>query len=112
MKDEYTYKNYVKKNLIKQFEKQCKKNCLDFYSCGCILTAHLVMKDLMQHKEKDPICKKKINPKEAWEHSMKETPYHSGMSAAMTAVMIAKYSLRGDEFREWCIKDDVVMVKW
>ena len=109
MKD---YQKYVKKELWKEFEKQCKKNSLDFYSCGCILTAHLVMEDLVGHKLKG-ICKeKKVTPKEAWESAMSQTDYHSGFSAAITATIIAKYSPRGDEFKNWCKKDDIVMVNW
>jgi len=34
------------------------------------------------------------------------------MSAAMTASMIAKFSIRGKEFKEWCIESDAVMVDW
>ncbi len=106
------YKEYVKPELIKEFEKHCKANSLDFYSNGCILTAHMVMEKLMQHKS-NSICKRdKVTPKEAWEDTMKQTDYHSGMSAAFTATVIAKYSLRGEEFKKWCVESDAVMVDW
>ena len=104
--------SYVKKGKWKKFTEVCEKNSLDFYSCGCILTAHLVMEKLMEHKERGPLKSKKSTPKEAWEYAMKQTPYHSGMSAAMTAIIIVEYSPRGEEFKEWCIKDDVVVVNW
>jgi hypothetical protein len=106
------YTKYVKKGLENKFAEMCKMNSLDFYSCGCVLTAHLVMEKLMQHAEKGVFHYEKVNPKEAWEHAMRQTPYHSGMSAAMTATIIARYSPRGEEFKEWCIKDEVVMVNW
>lgn len=106
-----SYKNYVKPELIKDFEKHCKINCLDFYGCGCVLTAHLVMGDLMQHTFKGVWTEKKVTPKEAWEDAM-DCSDHSGMSAAMTAATIAKFSPRGKEFKEWCIKDEPVMVNW
>ena len=107
-------KEYVKPNLVKKFEKFCEKNSKDFYSCGCILTAHIVMKALMRHKDKEiglfkPI---KLTPKESWEKGMRVCPEHSGASAAVTATIIARYSPRGEEFKKWCIKDDVVMVNW
>ena len=109
---EPTYKNYVTPKLQEQFVRDCFENCLDFYSCGCILTAHLVLQTLMQHTYKGVWKQKKVTPKEAWEDAMRETNYHSGASASMTAIMIARYSPRGDEFREWCKKDNPVMVKW
>ena len=109
MKD---YKKYVKKKLWREFKKMCKNNSLDFYSSGCVLTAHLVMQDLMAHTFKGVWKMKKITPKEAWESAMKQTDYHSGMSAAVTATIIERYSPRGEEFKKWCIKDDVVMVNW
>lgn len=99
-----TYKDYVIKEKQKEFIEHCKDDSTDFYSCGIILTAHLVMGHLMEYLDE--------TPKEAWNKSMAQTPYHSGYSAAATAVVVAKYSLRGDEFKEWCIKDKVVMVEW
>lgn len=98
---EETYKNYVKKELLKEFEKTCKQNSLDFYSCGCILTAHIVMRDLMAHTFKGVWKDKKMTPKEAWESAMEQTDYHSGFSAAMTANIIATFSVRGNEFKKW-----------
>ena len=109
---EKSYKDYVKPELIKKFEKLCEINSKDFYSCGTILTAHLVMEALMQHTFKGIWKKDKATSKEAWEDALKQTDYHSGMSAAITATMIAKFSPRGEEFKNWCIKDDVVMVGW
>ena len=109
---ETTYKDYVKKEMIEKFEKHCKVNCLDFYSCGCVLTAHLVLKDLMRHTFEGPIKEDKCSPKEAWDNAMEETPYHSGYSAGTTAIIVAVYSPRGDEFKEWCKKENIVMVKW
>ena len=97
------YKKYVKKEYHKEFIKICEKNSHDFYSCGCILTAHLVLQNLMEDN---------TTPKQAWNNAMEQTPYHSGMSASMVAIMVAKYSPRGDEFKKWCKKDDVVMVDW
>lgn len=63
-------------------------------------------------KEFDTCYVDKVSPKEAWENAMKQGDYHSGMSAAMTASMIAKFSIRGEEFKEWCIESDAVMVDW
>jgi hypothetical protein len=100
-KDYSDCKNYVKLDLLADFKKMCEINSKDFYSCGCVQSAHLCMIQLV----------KGDTPKEAWEHCMKDAG-HSGMSAAITATIIAKYSLRGDEFKKWCIKDDVVMVDW
>ena len=99
------YEKYVKEELWKDFEKSCKLNCLDFYSCGVVLSAHLVMKNLMQHKIKG-ITKKdelslELSLEEAWDSAMKETSYHSGNTAAMVAFMVYKYSTRGKEFKKW-----------
>lgn len=106
------YKEYVKLGLIKEFEKMCKKNSLDFYSSGCVLTAHLVMEDLMKHKVKGELKEKKVSVEEAWFDAMDQNGYHSGMSAAITATIIARFSPRGEEFKRWCKKNDVVMVNW
>ena len=107
-----TYKDYVIEEKQKDFIKECETNSTDFYSCGCVFTSHLVLRSLMQHTY-DSIWKRpKITPKKAWIKAMEETNYHSGASAAMTAIMIAKYSPRGNEFKDWCIKNEVVMVDW
>lgn len=108
MKD---YKKYVKKELWKDFEKHCKINSLDFYSCGCILSAHLVMQNLSYPQKDDIVKHKKMSCKESWEAGIKEVG-HSGMSAAATAIIIARYSPRGNEFKKWCEKNDIVMVNW
>ena len=110
--EEPTYKNYVKPELIKEFEKMCESNSKDFYSSGCVTTAHIVMNDLMAHTYKGVWKHKKIGPKDAWQGAMNSHPGHSGMSAAITATIIAKYSPRGEEFKKWCIKTDAVMVDW
>jgi hypothetical protein len=110
--NEITYKDYVKKGKWKTFVDTCHKNSIDFYGCGTVLTAHLVMRNLMKHKFKGVWREPKQTPKEAWELAFKETPFHSGMSAACVAVMVARYSPRGDEFKEWCKLNDVVMVAW
>lgn len=107
-----TYKDYVIKEKLEDFKKMCKKNCLDFYSCGCILTAHLVLEELMQHTYPCVWRGQKTTPKDAWESAMRQTNYHSGASAAITATIVARYSPRGNEFREWCKKEKSVMVKW
>ena len=112
MSEEDSYKRYVKPKLIKDFVKYCKKCCLDFYSCGCILTAHLVMEKLMSHTFKGAFRTKKFTPEQAWREGFSSTDYHSGMSAAMTATMIARYSIRGDEFKRWAKKSGEFMVKW
>ena len=109
---EKEYEKYVEKKLYKEFEKMCKINSLDFYSCGCILTAHLVLDYLMRHIDTGGVMEEKATPKEAWDDAMKQTDYHSGYSAAFTASIIARYSPRGEEFKKWCIKDNVVMVNW
>ncbi len=105
------YEKYVKKELWKKFEQMCKKNCLNFYSCSCVFSAHLVMEKLSYPQKKDVIKHKKMSCKEAWEEGISGHG-HSGMSAAITATVIAKYSPRGDEFKKWCIKDNIVMVDW
>ena len=114
---EYTYKEYVKPELIEEFEKHCKINSLDFYSSGCITSAHIIMRVLMEHthviknERYGTIMHKKVSPKEAWESGMRNMG-HSGASASMVAMIVARFSPRGEEFKEWCKKDDVVMVKW
>jgi hypothetical protein len=111
--DDVTYKHYVKKELWNEFVKTCHKNSLDFYSCGCLITAHLVMQDLMAHTYEDPWKEDKCTPQEAWESAMTQCGNgHSGMSAAMTACMIARYSPRGREFACWCNKNKIVDVNW
>lgn len=95
------YKKYVKKELHEKFKQLCENNSLDFYSCGCILTAHLVLRRLMQHKYKDIWKEAKCTPKEAWDEAMKQTDYHSRNSASMTASIVSSYSLRGEEFQVW-----------
>ena len=109
--EEKEYKDYVKKELWKEFRSYCKKNSLDFYSCGVVLTAHLTMKYLTQHlhpfKVKRQIVMKydKETPKEAWESAMKQTDYHSGFSAGCVARTIERYSPRGKEFFKWFKKE-------
>jgi len=100
-KSEKDYQKYVKKELWKEFEKHCKVNSLDFYSCGCVLTAHLVMKDLMRHDTKEEVRQDKVTPEEAWKSAMEQTPYHSGFSAGCTAWVITRFSPRGEEFQKW-----------
>lgn len=110
--DEPTYHDYVKKDMLDKFVQECKCNSLDFYSCGCILTAHLVLQALMGHTFKGFWNQKRVTPKQAWESAIKETPYHSGASAAASAIIVARYSPRGEEFKQWCKKSQVVWVKW
>jgi hypothetical protein len=110
------YKKYVVPKLHKDFIKMCKINSTDFYGSGIVTTAHLIMEDLMSHipdiDDKHSLVEKKCSIKEAWENGMEQMPIHSGMSAAITATIIAKYSPRGEEFKKWCIKNNVVDVKW
>ena len=94
------YKNYVKKELLSEFKKHCETNSLDFYSCGCVLTAHLVMEDLMRHETKGDAKQDKVTPKEAWASGMEQTDYHSGFSAGCTAQIIIRFSPRGEEFQK------------
>ena len=110
--DADSYEHYVKPELLVDFKESCHVNSTDFYSSGCVTTAHIVMKDLMQHELEGIWKGDKLTPKECWENGMRGNPGHSGASAAMTAIMIAKFSPRGEEFKKWCIKDDVVWVKW
>lgn len=99
------YKQYVKKGLWNEFKKHCEKNSLDFYSCSCILTAHLVMEDLMCHNIKGELKQDKQTPKEAWKSAMEQTSYHSGFSASCTAQIIIHFSPRGKEFKKWWKKE-------
>ncbi len=101
MTTEKEYKKYVKKELWTKFKKHCEANSLDFYGCGCVLTAHLVMEDLMQHEPDREVRAKKVTPKEAWASAMEQTPYHSGFSAGCTAQIIIHFSPRGEEFKKW-----------
>jgi hypothetical protein len=101
MSKEPTYKNYVKPELQKEFVKYCKMNCLDFYSCGCVLTTHLVMQKLMQHTYEGVWKGNKVSVKDAWEDAMKQNNYHSGCSAGMTASAVSHFSPRGKEFQQW-----------
>jgi hypothetical protein len=96
-----TYKDYVIKEKQAEFVKHCKENCLDFYSCGCILTAHLVMQKLMQHTYEGVWRREEVSPKNAWNDAMKQTNYHSGCSAGFTASIVSHFSPRGKEFQEW-----------
>jgi len=96
-----SYKNYVKPELQKEFVNCCHENSLDFYSCGCILTAHLVLEELMQHTYNGAWKKEKISVKKAWQDAMKQTNYHSGCSASFTAGIVSYFSPRGKEFQQW-----------
>ncbi len=108
------YKQYVKKGLLVKFKNHCQMNSLDFYSCGCILTAHLVMESLMRHEKHNDskmpnhlkIQETKMSPKEAWKSAMSSTPYHSGFSAQCTAQVISMFSPRGEEFKKWWKKEN------
>lgn len=100
-----TYKDYVKREFCNKFKKHCEINCLDFYGCGCILTAHLVMKDLMCHTFKGVWKGKKVTPVEAWQGAMQSTDFHSACSASFTASIISMFSLRGKEFQKWWNKE-------
>lgn len=112
MHEEPTYKDYVKPELIKKFERVCKLNSTDSYSSGIMTTAHIIMENLMSHTYDKIWKKKKPTPKQSWELGMQQNPHHSGMSASMVAVIVYEFSPRGEEFRKWCMKDDVVMVNW
>ena len=103
---------YVKPELVKEFKKLCAMNSTDSYSSGCITSALTTMEELMEHKFKSKWKTKKCTPKEAWDAGMNAVPGHSCMSAAGTATIIAKYSPRGKEFKNWCKKNDIVMVNW
>ena len=103
---------YIKPELVKEFKKFAAMNSTDFYSSGCVTSALLIMEELMEHKFHSKWKTKKCTPKEAWDAGMHAVPGHSGMSAAMVAVTVAKYSPRGKEFENWCKKNDVVMVNW
>ncbi len=104
------YEKYVKKELWIEFKKHCKVNSLDFYSCGCILTAHLVLEDLMRHisKKGSDCVGIKMSPKEAWDSAMTQTNYHSGFSAQCTAQIIIMFSPRGEEFKKWWKKENEI----
>jgi len=95
------YKIYVIKEKLKEFKKMCRQNSLDFYSCGCVLTAHLCMHELMRHKLPYTLNKTKANPKEAWDKAMKQTPFHSGTSAEFARHIVEEFSIRNKEFKEW-----------
>lgn len=108
MKD---YQRYVKKGLWKDFEKMCKINSTDFYSSGCVTSTHIILEKLSYLQKDDILKRKKMSCKEAWELGIKNYG-HSGMSAAITATIVYKYSPRGEEFKKWCKKNDIVMVDW
>lgn len=74
----------------------------DPYGKSVVDTADFIMKRLM----------KGDSPSDAWDKGMKEFPVHSGASASYVAVSVVNFCSRGREFRDWCIKNDVVMVKW
>ena len=104
--DEKGYRQYVEESKWLEFEKVCEMNSMDFYGCGCILTAHLVMEKLMAHIGESVLKEKKCTPKEAWEEAMVSDPGHSGASAAMTANLISTYSPRGKEFKKFWKKEN------
>ena len=95
----------------KEYEKYCEINSKDFYSSGIIASAHLIMEKLSYPQKGDILKHKKMSCKEAWECGIKG-PGHSGMSAAAVAITIFNFSPRGEEFRKWCKKEDIVMVDW
>lgn len=109
--DDPTYRDYVKPEMHGAFKKMCHDNSEDFYSCGIILSMHLVLKNLMQHKFTGVLGGDKMSPKEAWEDGLKDVG-HSGMSASCVAVNVSHFSPRADEFVRWCIENDIVMVDW
>ena len=94
--------DYVKKGQEKVMKNYIDKNT-DFYGGSIVNTAIFVMKKLMD---------KKFTPKQAWKEGMEKYNGHSGMSAAYTATMVVNLSPRGEEFKNWCIKDNVVWVDW
>jgi len=94
----YDWHNYVKKEFHEEFEAACKKNCLDFYSCGIILTAHMIMMEL---------CNKK-SPKEAHDIAFKNVTGHSYASASMALSMAKHFAPRGEEFYAWCKENKVI----
>jgi len=109
MKQEKEYKKYVKREVWNDFEKFCKINSTDGYSKSVLTSAKQIMKKLMQH-EGNGSKLKKLTPKKAWEEGLGDE--HSAMSASITAVTVAQFSPRGEEFKRWCIKKDIVMVDW
>jgi len=108
---EPTYHDYVKPNMAEHFKKKCHDNSEDFYSCGILLSAHLVLKNLMQHNFKGVWKGDKMSPKEAWEDGLKDVG-HSGASASYVAIVVSHFSPRADEFVRWCMENAVVSVDW
>lgn len=102
--EERGYKKYVKRELIKGFEKLCRIQSLDSIGCSCLLSLHYALEDLMKHTY-DSFEKKKITPRKAWENAMENVPVHSGATAEAVARAVVKYSPRGEEFRKWYIKE-------
>lgn len=104
------YKEYVKKDKINEFENFCKINSVDFYSCGVLLTVHLILEELMRHKGENP-KEKKVTPQQAWDYAISNCPYHSGMSASAVVLEVIYYSPRGKEFMEWAKTQDF-LINW
>lgn len=101
------YQKYVKEELWKEFEKHCKTNSLEFYGCGCVLTAHLVMSNLVGD-EGSTLKTVPLKPKDAWNRAMEQTPYHSGFSAGCTAQIVSQFCVKGEEFRKWWNLDNQI----
>jgi len=87
----YDWHNYVRKERHDEFEFMCKKNCLDFYSCGVVLSSHLIMSDLYDG----------LTPKDAHDSAFKTMTGHSGASASMVISIVKHFSPRGEEFYKW-----------
>jgi hypothetical protein len=114
MRKDPTYKDYVKKDRIKDFKKMCFKNSLDFYSAGVITTAHMIMYDLMRHRFKKPwrsFQGKKISCKEAHDSAFNSMQFHSGCSASCVDFIVENYSPRGLEYKRWKKRTDDEMHK-
>lgn len=107
------YERYVIKEKIPKFVEYCENNCLDFYSCGIITTLHLVLRNLMLHKEIGIFtATEELTPEMAWKDAIEQTPYHSGASISIVAIAVAEFSIRGEEFKKWAKKDGGFQIKW
>lgn len=102
MTSQFDVENYVKPKLLDKFKKQCMINSKDFYSCGVIATAHLIMLNLMRHKTDGKIFKQdKMTPKQAHDNAFEQHQGHSGASACAAISMAIHFSPRGEELRKW-----------
>jgi len=106
------YSKYVKPELTVSWSKYVEHNTGDKTGDYIILTSLTMMINLMRHTFDGVHRGTKLTPKQAWNLTINSIPKTTPGVKALAAIDVAYYSMRGVEFRQWCIDNDIVKVDW